>query len=132
MLTFFHSLNSILWCAHTADPLLCAARIICRPLPCRYDSPSLRDLVVLDPQWVIDAVTCFIRDFKLEDHTKGHRTHALDQKAIREEPEAWEMLTKGKKNVVLLSYVVWSVEDPLQGRVGDDWFLRRRWLSRSE
>ena len=65
MLSFFHSLSSILW----------------------YDSPNLRDLVVLDPQWVIDAVTCLIRDFKLKDHTEGHRMHALDQVAIREELE---------------------------------------------
>merc|ERR1719247_238813 len=90
MLSFFHSLNAVLW----------------------YDSPSLRDLVVLDPQWVIDAVTCFIRDFKLEDHTKGHRTHALDQKAIREEPEAWEMLTKGKATLQRkLLNILWSGED---------------------
>ena len=69
-------------------------------------------MVVLDPQWVIDAVTCFIRDFKLEDHTKGHRTHALDQKAIREEPEAWEMLTKGKATLQhKLLNILWSGED---------------------
>ena len=68
--------------------------------------------MVLDPQWVIDAVTCFIRDFKLEDHTKGHRTHALDQKAIREEPEAWEMLTKGKATLQRkLLNILWSGED---------------------
>ena len=68
--------------------------------------------MVLDPQWVIDAVTCFIRDFKLEDHTKGHRTHALDQKAIREEPEAWEMLTKGKATLQhKLLNILWSGED---------------------
>uniref|UniRef100_A0A7S2GH12 COR domain-containing protein n=1 Tax=Haptolina brevifila TaxID=156173 RepID=A0A7S2GH12_9EUKA len=75
MLTFFHSLNAVLW----------------------YDTPSLRDLVVLDPQWVIDACTCFIRDFKLQDHTQFHeRMNKIDQRAIREEPEAWELLTGGK------------------------------------
>ena len=48
MLDFFHSLNVVLW----------------------YDTPSLRDLVVLDLQWIIDAVTCFIRDFDNDDPTE--------------------------------------------------------------
>lgn len=48
MLNFFTSLNTVLW----------------------YDTPTLRNLVVLDPQWVIDAVCCFVRDFKLDDHSK--------------------------------------------------------------
>ena len=40
MLRFFHSLSVLLW----------------------YDTASLRDLVVLDPRWVIDASTSFVRD----------------------------------------------------------------------
>ena len=48
MLDFFRSLNAILW----------------------YDVPTLRELVILDPKWVVDAATCFIRDFKLKDHTE--------------------------------------------------------------
>ena len=36
MLNFFHSLGSVLW----------------------YDEPSLRHLVILDVQWVINAMTC--------------------------------------------------------------------------
>lgn len=35
-----------------------------------YDVPGLRDLVVLEPQWVIDHVTCVIRDPVLH-HLKG-------------------------------------------------------------
>ena len=63
----------------------------------RYDMPSLRHLVILDPQWVIDAVTCFVRDFQLKDHsTEYARMKDLDQRAIREEPEAWELLTGGR------------------------------------
>ena len=90
MLTFFHSLNSILW----------------------YDAPNLRDLVVLDPQWIIDAVTCFVRDFKLQDHTAGHRMHALDQRAIREEPEAWGLLTSGQATLQRkLLNILWSGDE---------------------
>ena len=47
LLSFFHSLNFVLW----------------------YDTDALRDLVVLDPSWVIDAVTAFVRDFEMRDHT---------------------------------------------------------------
>ena len=90
MLTFFHSLNSILW----------------------YDAPNLRDLVVLDPQWIIDAVTCFVRDFELQDHTAGHRMHALDQRAIREEPDAWALLTSGQATLQRkLLNILWSGDE---------------------
>ena len=48
-------------------------------------------------QWVIDAVTCFIRDFELKDHTvKYARMKDVDQQAIREEGDAWALLTKGR------------------------------------
>ena len=36
MLTFFHSLSTVLW----------------------YNEPSLRHLVILDVHWLIDAMTC--------------------------------------------------------------------------
>ena len=51
--SFFHSLNAVLW----------------------YDTPSLRHLVVLDAKWVVDAATCFIRQFNLKDH--GRRLHVI-------------------------------------------------------
>ncbi len=74
MLTFFHSQNALLW----------------------YDTPTLRDLVILDPKWVIDAATCFIRQYDLEDHTQNYlRMADLDNRARREEPQAWDLLTKG-------------------------------------
>ena len=88
MLSFFHSLNAVLW----------------------YDTPSLRDLVILDPQWVIDAASAFIRDFKLHDHAGGYaRMKDLDQRAIREEPEAWSLLTDGKATLKHeLLDILWS------------------------
>ena len=88
MLSFFHSLNAVLW----------------------YDAPGLRELVILDPQWVIDAATCFIRDFELIDHAAGYaRMAALDQRAIREEPDAWSLLTAGKATLQRkLLDILWS------------------------
>ena len=47
MLCFFHGFNAVLW----------------------FDEPVLREMVVLDVQWVVDAVTCIIRDYALDDHT---------------------------------------------------------------
>ena len=74
MLTFFHSQNALLW----------------------YDTPTLRNLVILDPKWVIDAATCFIRQHNLPDHTKNYlRMADLDNRARREEPQAWDLLTTG-------------------------------------
>ena len=61
-----------------------------------YDLPSLRHLVILDVKWVIDAATCFIRQFNFQDHTENYkRMAALDERARGEEPQAWELLTKG-------------------------------------
>lgn len=75
MLNFFHSLSAVLW----------------------WDTPSLRSLVVLDVQWLIDACSCFIRNFQLKDHTEGFTLMAAaDQEAMREEPAAWEALTQGR------------------------------------
>jgi hypothetical protein len=75
MLHFFHDLNAVLW----------------------WDTEKLRDLVILDAQWIIDAATCIIRDFKLPDHTDRYeRMRQYDQQAIREEPHAWTELIEGK------------------------------------
>ena len=61
-----------------------------------YDTPSLRHLVILDAKWVVDAATSFIRQYNLEDHTQNYeRMAALDKRAKREEPKAWDLLTKG-------------------------------------
>ena len=88
MLSFFTSLNAVLW----------------------YDTPKLRDLVIIDPKWIIDAVTCFARDFKLADHSSNHkRMHHLDQRARREQPEAWSQLIEGKATLSSsLLRLLWS------------------------
>ena len=75
MLSFFHGLNAVLW---------------------HGDQPSLRNLVILDLQWVLDAITCFVRDFENKDHTsRCERLKACDERAVRTQPEAWGALTKG-------------------------------------
>ena len=90
MLGFFHSLNALLW----------------------YEAPRLRELVVLDARWVVDAACCFIRDFELRDHTEHHRMHALDQRAHREQPEAWALLTRGRARLRRpLLRLLWSEDD---------------------
>ena len=91
MLTFFHSLNAVLW----------------------YDTPTLRHLVILDAKWVIDAATCFIRQFNLKDHAENYqRMAALDERARREEPQAWDLLTKGGATLQRkLLPILWSSED---------------------
>ena len=61
-----------------------------------YDTPTLRHLVILDVKWVVDAATSLIRQYDLEDHTENYkRMAALDERAKREEKEAWDLLTKG-------------------------------------
>ena len=64
----------------------------------------------LRAQWVIDAATCYIRDFKLIDHSTGYaRMKSLDQRAIREEPAAWSLLTDGKATLQRkLIDILWS------------------------
>ena len=65
LLGYLHALNAVLW----------------------YDTPELRDLVILDPQWLVDCATSIIRDYKLKDHTDGYqRMKELDQEAIRKHP----------------------------------------------
>ena len=74
-LRYFHSLNALLW----------------------WDTPELRELVLLDAQWIIDACCCFIRNFQHSDHTVDNdRMASIDQMAMRTEPEAWDALTKGR------------------------------------
>ena len=61
-----------------------------------YDTPTLRHLVILDVKWVVDAATSFIRQYNLKDHAENYeRMAALDERARREEPGAWDLLTKG-------------------------------------
>ena len=70
MLSFFHNLGVLCW----------------------FDEPELREIVVLDPKWIIDALTCAIRDFDL--HPKGSSVGASsgDFAAKRDCKKAWTML----------------------------------------
>ena len=90
MLSYFHSLNDVLW----------------------YDTPTLRHLVILEPKWVVDAATCFIRSFNLKDHTeKFERMAAIDERAKREVPNEWELLTKGQATLrPTLLNILWSAD----------------------
>ena len=49
-----------------------------------FPDPQLREVVILDPQWLLDTFSCVIRDFSL------HITPT--DKAAREHPEEWVML----------------------------------------
>jgi hypothetical protein len=75
MLSFFHSLNAVLW----------------------YDTPRLRELVVLDVQWVMDAASCFIRDHEMRDHTVRH-----EQMAAIPSPVLHPLLSHPRPSCVLL------------------------------
>ena len=82
ILTEFHALGSLLW----------------------YDEPVLRNIVILDPLWVIDAVTYFLRQFDLPDH----RMDDVDTEASRAADDEWQLL-KGQatlKNKLL--DIFWS------------------------
>ena len=78
-----------------------------------YDELSLRDLVILDPQWVIDAACSIIRDYKLRDHTVNMaRMAQIDQEAIRKEPDCWTALTEGRAILRQpLLHILWSSAD---------------------
>ena len=87
MLKFFHSLNVVLW----------------------FDTPSLRNLVVLDVQWVIDACSCFIRDFNLPDHQEGFKK--LDEIAEAEVQEAFQALKNSSIVQTELLDVFWARDE---------------------
>uniref|UniRef100_A0A7S1ABL7 COR domain-containing protein n=1 Tax=Noctiluca scintillans TaxID=2966 RepID=A0A7S1ABL7_NOCSC len=87
MLKFFHSLNVVLW----------------------FDTPSLRNLVILDVQWVIDACSCFIRVFNLPDHQEGFKK--LDEIAKREVPEAFQALKNSSIVQTELLDVFWARDE---------------------
>ena len=91
MLRFFHSLSVLLW----------------------YDTASLRDLVVLDPRWVIDASTSFVRDFTFADHTDSNvRMRQLDARAKQELPAAWSALTDGQATLTReLLEILWDQDE---------------------
>ena len=82
-----------------------------------YDTPTLRHLVILDVKWVVDAATCFIRQYNLKDHAENYeRMAALDERARREEPGAWDLLTKGsailQRKVAATTFSTSSTQHP--------------------
>jgi len=87
MLIFFQSHGALLW----------------------WDTPSLRHLVVLRVQWVIDACSCFVQNSPLKDNTEASKfMTTVDQEAMREEPAAWEALTQGRATLnARLLHVFW-------------------------
>ena len=88
MLSYFHSLSVLVW----------------------FDSPTLRDLVVLDPRWIVDATTSFVRDYSRADHTRNHaRMRLLDERARSEQPDAWAALTGGGATLHrALLHILWD------------------------
>ena len=73
----------------------------------------MRDVVILDAQWVIDAVTSFVRDFRRADHTTGYeRMRSLDKRARDQLGEAWALLTGGEALLSLeLLDLLWEQEE---------------------
>ena len=67
----------------------------------RYDLPSVRELVILEPQWIIDAVSMVIRNYEQEAHRKP-----CDEDAAREVPRDWTALkNEAKLSRALLEYL---------------------------
>ena len=60
----------------------------------RYKLPALRELVILDPQWIMDAISMIILNYELEDHRKP-----CHKKAARKYMTEWGNL----KNSGILS-----------------------------
>jgi hypothetical protein len=88
-----------------------------------YNEPKLNDIVILDPQWLIDLIARFIR--VLDDGTDegGHGLHALpvDDAARRMLPVQWRMLTgEGKLARPLLDLLWGAGEIAYNDEVGGD------------
>lgn len=74
-----------------------------------YDEPGLRDLVVLEPQWLVVAVARVIRDYDLHTVQRDRQARALGKQ--------WLMLTKEAKLTKGLLELLWVDYTPLQRRV---------------
>ena len=83
LLGFLHSLGALLW----------------------YGEPYLREMVVLDPQWVLDAVCCVVRNFRVHE-CKGERGMPVDKDVERKAEADWQQLTQhGRLRRKLLSHL---------------------------
>ena len=89
MLKYFHTLGAVLWYGGTQSL-----------------TSSLGNVVILDPQWVIDAATCVIRQFDEksgEDSSKGMHHKDVDVAVNRSHREEFTLLKeKGKLSRSLL------------------------------
>ena len=78
-----------------------------------YNDPSLRHLVVLEPQWIVDHIAAIIRDHqpRQEDGKILHPYEAATEKRIQlsksEWPMLWENFTKNGKLSVRLLDALW-------------------------
>ena len=74
-----------------------------------YDEPALRDLVVLEPQWLVKAVARVIRDYDLHGVQKDRAARALGSQ--------WLMLTKEGRITQRLLDLLWAEYTGVQRRV---------------
>ena len=74
-----------------------------------YDEPALRDLVVLEPQWLVMAVARVIRDYDLHAVQKDREARALGSQ--------WLMLTKEGQLTKPLLDLLWAEYTGVQRRV---------------
>ena len=74
-----------------------------------YDEPALRDLVVLEPQWLVKAVARVIRDYDLHGVQKDRAARALGSQ--------WLMLTKEGRITQPLLDLLWAEYTGVQRRV---------------
>lgn len=77
---------------------------------CWRSSEKLKNVVVLDPKWLIDAVTLVVRDFKL------HSLPDLEQKALLKYSDEWEAyLQEGKVSAALLQFIYTNASTSMGG-----------------
>ena len=80
-LRYFHSVGTVMW----------------------FAEPALRDLVALELQWVIDALSCVVRNFGLHELPQ-------DRTARRELENEWEALTTRSRARLPLLRLLWGGE----------------------
>jgi hypothetical protein len=81
MLLFFHSLCAVLW----------------------FEEPELRELVMIDPQWLIDGISCIVRNFTLHPMP-------CDKECNRKYETEWAVLTHEAKLSTKLLPLLWQEE----------------------
>lgn len=87
LLKFFHSLGALLW----------------------FDTAELRSLVIVDTQWVVDAIGRLIRDHNgVHDELKPF--FAKSARKCHLERDWEEYVERGRASEALLEKVVWSEE----------------------